>query len=386
MLSKQYSNIERSIISKVNRFKLSRIEKQELINDFKYSNFLIVGAAGSIGSAFIEILLKYDHKSLILVDKDENQLTELNREINLIIDTKKVSNIKYICSDITSMDIEKLIFDNQITHYLNFAAIKHVRSEEHLESVKYMFNTNSHNFIPAKKIKKNSLKKVFSISTDKVANPTSLLGISKNVMENRLGEFKFYNKKIFVSSVRFANVSFSNGSILKYVDDRVRSNKVFGIPKNIKRYFITHEEAGTLCFKALTEKIDGHILIPSLEKLGRLKNIKVISEKILSYYNYKPCYVTNQKLRKNQIRVYLNNKQTHGQKDYEEFVGKNEKTVNLNNVDNYQIIKLKRKFSTENFCKKVNTSKKIEDVYKLSKKHFKSFKRPKNNLSVSKII
>ena len=386
MLSKKYSNIERSIISKVNRFKLSRIEKQELINDFKYSNFLIVGAAGSIGSAFIEILLKYDHKSLILVDKDENQLTELNREINLIIDTKKVSNIKYICSDITSMDIEKLIFDNQITHYLNFAAIKHVRSEEHLESVKYMFNTNSHNFIPAKKIKKNSLKKVFSISTDKVANPTSLLGISKNVMENRLGEFKFYNKKIFVSSVRFANVSFSNGSILKYVDDRVRSNKVFGIPKNIKRYFITHEEAGTLCFKALTEKIDGHILIPSLEKLGRLKNIKVISEKILSYYNYKPCYVTNQKLRKNQIRVYLNNKQTHGQKDYEEFVGKNEKTVNLNNVDNYQIIKLKRKFSTENFCKKVNTSKTIEDVYKLSKKHFKSFKRPKNNLSVSKII
>lgn len=386
MLSKKYSNIERSIISKVNRFKLSRIEKQELINDFKYSNFLIVGAAGSIGSAFIEILLKYDHKSLILVDKDENQLTELNREINLIIDTKKVSNIKYICSDITSMDIEKLIFDNQITHYLNFAAIKHVRSEEHLESVKYMFNTNSHNFIPAKKIKKNSLKKVFSISTDKVANPTSLLGISKNVMENRLGEFKFYNKKIFVSSVRFANVSFSNGSILKYVDDRVRSNKVFGIPKNIKRYFITHEEAGTLCFKALTEKIDGHILIPSLEKLGRLKNIKAISEKILSYYNYKPCYVTNQKLRKNQIRVYLNNKQTHGQKDYEEFVGKNEKTVNLNNVDNYQIIKLKRKFSTENFCKKVNTSKTIEDVYKLSKKHFKSFKRPKNNLSVSKII
>ena len=92
------------------------------------------------------------------------------------------------------MDIEKFILNNQITHYLNFAAIKHVRSEEHLESVKYMFNTNSYSFIPAKKIKNNFLLKVFSISTDKVANPTSLLGISKNVMENRLGEFKFYNK------------------------------------------------------------------------------------------------------------------------------------------------------------------------------------------------
>ncbi len=386
MLSKQYRNIERSIISKVNRFKLSRIETQELKDDFKYSNFLIVGAAGSIGSAFIEILLQYDYKSLILVDKDENQLTELNREINLIIDKKKLGNIKYICSDITSMDMEKFIFDNQITHYLNFAAIKHVRSEEHLESVKYMFNTNSHSFIPAKKIRKNSLLKVFSISTDKVANPTSLLGISKNVMENRLGEFKFYNKKISVSSVRFANVSFSNGSILKYVDDRVRSNKIFGIPKNIKRYFITHEEAGTLCFKALTEKIDGHILIPSLEKLGRLKNIKAISEKILKYYNHSPCYVTNRKLKKNQIRVYLNNKQTHGQKGYEEFVGENEKTVKLNKSDNCQIIKLKRKFNTENFCKKVNESKTIEEVYNLSKKRFKSFKRPKNNLSVSKII
>ena len=84
--------------------------------------------------------------------------------------------------------------------------------------------------------------------------------------------------------------------------------------------------------------------------------------------------------------MYLNNKQTHGQKGYEEFVGENEKTVKLIKFDNCQIIKLKKRFNTDNFCKKVNKSKTIEDVYNLSKKLFKSFKRPKNNLSVSKII
>ena len=84
--------------------------------------------------------------------------------------------------------------------------------------------------------------------------------------------------------------------------------------------------------------------------------------------------------------MYLNNKQTHGQKGYEEFVGKNEKTLKLYNSDDYEIIELKRKFNTDNFFKIVKKSKNIEDIYNLSKKRFKSFKRPKNNLSVSKII
>ena len=84
-----------------------------------------------------------------------------------------------------------------------------------------MFKTNSINFIPKKL---SNLKKIFSISTDKTVNPSSILGVSKYLMEVNLSKYK--NKNIFVSSVRFANVAFSNGSILKYVVDRLIQKKL----------------------------------------------------------------------------------------------------------------------------------------------------------------
>ena len=216
-----YKHLETETISKVNRFEISKKDLNELKKSFQNKIILISGAAGSIGSQFSKDIFKYNFKikKIIFLDKDENMLTELNRELLLLKNFRKV-NKEFICSDLNSMDINDILLKDKVQFYLNFAAIKHVRSEENIQSIKYMFKTNSIKFMP-KKLK--NLKKIFSISTDKTVNPSSILGVSKYLMEMNLSKYK--NKDIFVSSVRFANVAFSNGSILKYVVDRLIQKK-----------------------------------------------------------------------------------------------------------------------------------------------------------------
>ena len=147
MINPEYLYLEKKIISKIDEFKLSKSDKFELQKNFHNSIILISGAAGSIGSSFAKKISVFNFKELILLDKDENELTELNRELVLIA-KNKVNKIKFICSDLNLIDIQKFILNNKVSHYLNFAAIKHVRSQEQLESIKYMFLTNSVNFLP----------------------------------------------------------------------------------------------------------------------------------------------------------------------------------------------------------------------------------------------
>ena len=138
----KYSFFEEKVISKKNRFKLLNQDIIELKKNFFKSNILITGAAGSIGSQFCKDILKFNFKSIFLMDKNENQLTELNRDLILVCDKNKINRIRFICSDLTIFNIDDFLKENKITHYLNFAAIKHVRSEEELTSIKYMFLTN----------------------------------------------------------------------------------------------------------------------------------------------------------------------------------------------------------------------------------------------------
>ena len=136
--------LEKKIISKHNRFKLSNVQKKEINKNLKRSNVMILGAAGSIGCQFTMQFLKINFNNLYLLDKDENELTELNRKLNT---KKKKRNIQYICGDIINFNFQKFIVRNKITHIMNFAAIKHVRSEENNYSLSYMFQTNCLEFL-----------------------------------------------------------------------------------------------------------------------------------------------------------------------------------------------------------------------------------------------
>lgn len=387
MHNKEIQLLEKKFISPKDRFAITPAEFKELKKNFFKANILIVGAAGSIGGVFVENLKRYDFTSLHLIDKDENRLTELSRNINISFNKKKINKINYYCSDLCGLNINKEILNKKITHYLNFAAVKHVRSEENLLSVKYMVKTNSINFLKKDTLKKSNLKKVFSISTDKSANPSSILGVTKKLMEQKLFSFKKNNHKIFVSSVRFANVSFSNGSILKYIIDRINKKIIFGIPININRYFITHSEASSLCFKSLLKNNDGCVLMPSYKVLGNLMNIKKLCEQLLNFKGYAANYTTkNMQLKGKKFPVVLNKKLNHGQKTFEVLHEKKEIVFTDRKNKNLYKVKLPK---SKHFSKIINilikeNNKKI--MLNKLKKFFPNIYTGDKRKMVSKII
>ena len=385
---KLYQNInslEKKIISKNNRFEISKTDMNELLSIFKDKNILIMGAAGSIGYQFTKDLLKNFSvfKNLYLVDKNENELTEINR--SLIINYHK-KGIFYICSDIINLDIDELISKNKIHILLNFSAIKHVRSEENYHSSRYMFLTNSIYFLPKKKL---TLEKVFSVSTDKTVNPKSILGISKNLMEKKLTNFG-RNNKVFVSTTRFANVSFSNGSILKYVYERLSAKKIFGIPDKIKRYFITHEEASALCMKALLERYDNQILIPNPKIIGKDFLIKDLTKKIASILKIQIKFIKKEKdlnIKNKILNVLLTKPNSHGQKINEQLFSDDEK-IYYDKNDKSIIFTKMPKFdkSLKKYLKKIISQKNLQDIKKVIKQKYKDFKLSSKVISISKTI
>jgi FlaA1/EpsC-like NDP-sugar epimerase len=364
-----YNDIEKKIISNIDRFKLSTKEIVELKKDLENAVILVSGATGSIGKHFVEKIVNLNFKTLFLLDKNENELTDLNRDLLIKYEKK---NLRYICSDINNLDFINFFKLNKITHYFNFAAIKHVRSEEEFESIKYMLKTNAKNFLPGNNLKKNFfLKKIFSVSTDKAVNPKSFLGVTKNLMEKKLKNFQINNPGIFVSSARFANVSFSNGSILKFIVERIIQKKSFGIPDKIFRYFITHDEAVSLCFKALQINNNGCILVPAAFRLGKQISIKDICIKLLKFFNQEYSIKKNYIIVDNSFKIFFNRKITSGQKISEEIYSINEL---IHQRDNFSInIKLKSCIIVDKLINSLIVSRNKLQMYKILRKNFLNF-------------
>lgn len=380
-----YKHFETETISKVNRFEISKKDLNELKKSFQNKVVFISGAAGSIGSQFSKDIFKYDFKikKIIFLDKDENMLTELNRELLLFNNFRKI-NKEFICSDINSMNISDILFKEKVQFYLNFAAIKHVRSEENIQSIKYMFKTNSINFMPNKF---KNLKKIFSISTDKTVNPSSILGVSKYLMEMNLGKYKKNN--IFVSSVRFANVAFSNGSILKYVVDRIIQKKEFGVPMNIKRFFITHSEASNLCFKSLLKRNNKKIVIPNSKVLNKDYLLTEIVEKITRMLNYTPKFYKRGNIAnnyRNKICHILLTSISDGQKSFEEFISKKENILEDTDQSICKVNLPTYDSSVNDILDKILKSNDIDKVKKYLSIKFKDYQPPKKYIKVSRTI
>ncbi len=365
-----------------NRFSLKSKENSEIKRDLKNAKILILGAAGSIGYEFTKRILKYKFNELTLIDKDENSLVDLNRDINLFYPNIK-KKVNYNVLDITSSNINSIIQNKNITHYFNFAALKHVRSEENFESINYIFRTNSFDFLPTKKFK---LKKLFSISTDKSCYPESILGISKKIMEENLALFKLKNKDVHVSSTRFANVAFSKGSILEFALNRINEKLPFGVPKNIKRYFINHKEACNLCFKSILSRSNGCITIPSNNIGIKEEYIYKVIEKLLKLK--KANYKFKKKIKnlsKGALQIELKNQRNQGQKLSEIFKEDDEKFFTDKNDNEiliipFQLNELKIRSRIFKIKKKITQ---IGNLYKLNnmlKKNYKNYK-PKNTLS-----
>ena len=377
-----YNLFEKKIISHRDRFNLNKNQLKEIRQDLKNSNILVIGAAGSIGKEFSKRLMTFNFRNLYLMDKDENQLTELNRDI--VRDYRKnIHKINFICVDLNVFNLDDFLLKNKISHYLNFAAVKHVRSEENLYSILYMIMTNSKNFLPKKKIKK-TLKKIFSISTDKAVYPSSLLGVSKKIMEEQLFKIKKRNPKLFVSSTRFANVSFSNGSILKLVLDNLISKKNFGIPININRFFMTHKEASSLCFKSLLNESNGNIIIPKNQVLGKSKSIFDLCIKIIKNLNIK-FKIKRKKILLKNFQIHLESRKITGQKEIELLHEKNEDISHFQGDNSVFKVKLKNKINLKKILK-VGNFKSTDKIKLFLKKNIFTYKPLKSKIKISRNI
>lgn len=303
---------------------------------------LAIGAAGSIGSATVSTLADFGPVALHIVDHNENELAELVRTLRSRVQGLEIEDFRTLPLDFGSMAMR--LFVNDQSPYdlvLNFAAIKHVRSEKDTFSMLQMFETN---FLKQARLLR-WLKEVdfrgryFSVSTDKAANPSSFMGASKRLMEHVMfsGE-AIDGLEAEIVSARFANVAFSNGSLLQSFQRRIAQNQPLAVPVDTRRYFVSMEEAGHLCSLAATCVPHGHIVVPKLNPDENLVLLESVARGYLTQLGLEPKIFSDETearhavaelRRKNMWPLLLTPLDTAGEKPYEEFVAQGETTFEV---------------------------------------------------------
>jgi len=219
--------------------------EKKLLDIVSSSSFLVLGGAGSIGQSVVKEIFKRNPLKLHVVDISENNMVELVRDIRSSMGYIN-GDFKTFALDIGSVEYDALIeSDGKYDYVLNLSALKHVRSEKDRFTLMRMIDVNVFN--TDKTILqsiKNNTKRYFCVSTDKVTNPVNMMGASKRIMEMFLMRRSL---DIEISTARFANVAFSDGSLLHGFNQRVEKNQPIVAPNDIKRYFITSKESGELC-------------------------------------------------------------------------------------------------------------------------------------------
>ncbi|MEL6721511.1 MAG: polysaccharide biosynthesis protein, partial [Bacteroidota bacterium] len=221
--------------------------RDRLQSEIEGKSILVIGGAGTIGSSFIKAILPFQPRKLIVVDYSENGLTELTRDLrsqNLYIPKEYIT----YPFDFGGKIFEKLYLKNQFDIAACFAAHKHVRSEKDHLAIEAMITNNVFNTKALLDLAlKNPPRHFFSVSTDKAANPVNVMGASKKLMEKVL---LAYTSDLKISTARFANVAFSNGSLLFGFIQRIMKRQPLSAPSDVKRYFVSPLESGQLCMLA----------------------------------------------------------------------------------------------------------------------------------------
>lgn len=295
------------------------------------SSFLVIGAAGSIGQAVTKEIFKRNPAKLHVVDISENNMVELVRDIR--------SSYGYIDGDFRTfaLDIDSVEYDafiksdGKYDYVLNLSALKHVRSEKDPFTMMRMINVNILNTI--KTIRQsidNGTKKYFCVSTDKAANPVNMMGASKRIMELFLMRM---SRDISISTARFANVAFSDGSLLHGFNQRIQKRQPIVAPNDIKRYFVTPQESGELCLMSCLTGDNRNIYFPKLTESLHSITFAEIAEKYLKALGYGPHLCQTEDEARELAKTLPEQgkwpclftiSDTTGEKDFEEFFMDNE--------------------------------------------------------------
>ena len=323
---------------------ISKHEK-ELTDIVNSSRFLVIGGAGSIGQAVTKEIFKRNPRKLHIVDISENNMVELVRDIR--------SSFGYIdgdfqtfALDVASVEYDAFIeADGKYDYVLNLSALKHVRSEKDPYTLMRMIEVNIFN--TDKTIQQSidkGVKKYFCVSTDKAANPVNMMGASKRIMEMFLMR---KSKDISISTARFANVAFSDGSLLHGFNQRIQKKQPIVAPSDIKRYFVTPKESGELCLMSCIFGENRDVFFPKLSETLHLITFADIAVKFLKNLGYEPHLCKDEDEARELIKALpskgkwpclFTESDTTGEKDFEEFFTENE-TLDMERFNNLGVIK-----------------------------------------------
>lgn len=313
--------------------------KELLTQEIKNKKICVIGGAGSIGSSFIKVILHFEPKSVVVVDLNENGLAELVRDVRST-DGLYVPD-KFRCYTLNFADpiFERILREEKgFDIVANFSAHKHVRSEKDRYSVQALIENND---IKAKKLMDLLTvyppKHFFCVSTDKAANPVNIMGASKRIMEDLV---MAYNKYFKVTTARFANVAFSNGSLPDGWLHRIQKLQPLAAPSDVKRYFVSPEESGQICMLACILGKPGEVFFPKLGEDQMLTFSSICDDFIKAQGFEKDLCASDEEAKKKtaQLKVFQTGENTAGaypvfyfksdttgEKAYEEFYVPGEK-------------------------------------------------------------
>jgi UDP-N-acetylglucosamine 4,6-dehydratase len=351
-----------------------RKHEAELSEKVETSSFLLIGGAGSIGQAVVKEIFIRKPKKLHVVDISENNLVELVRDIR--------SSYGYIDGDFQTFALDVGSFeydafikaDGKYDYVLNLSALKHVRSEKDPYTLMRMIDVNIFN--TDKTIRQSiekGVKKYFCVSTDKAANPVNLMGASKRIMEMFVNR---HSENINVSMARFANVAFSDGSLLHGFNQRIQKKQPIVAPNDIKRYFIIPKESGELCLMSCLLGENKDVFFPKLNENLHLISFSDIAIKYLKEMSLDP-YLCNDEdearalarilPEKGQWPCLFTGSDTTGEKDIEEFFTGDE-TLDLKRFESLGIVKNRAVYNLNNIELFENEIHKMKSEGKWEKK------------------
>jgi nucleoside-diphosphate-sugar epimerase len=300
--------------------------ENELYERISASSFIVIGGAGSIGQAVTKELFLRNPKKLLVVDLSENNLVELVRDLR--------SSLGYIRGDFRTFAIDcgslefEILFQHEgpFDYVLNLSALKHVRSEKDIYTLMRMLEVNILNTIHTIKLSiEADVKKYFCVSTDKAANPVNMMGASKRIMEMFLLR---YGNEIAISTARFANVAFSDGSLLHGFEQRLMKDQPIAAPSDVRRYFMASKEAGEICIASTILGNNREIFFPKPIKDFNVRTFPSIAREFLFQHGYEAVeYDTEEEARSSVCELkpkmkwpcYFSVSDTTGEKDQEEF-------------------------------------------------------------------
>jgi FlaA1/EpsC-like NDP-sugar epimerase len=303
---------------------------------------LVLGGAGSIGASTVSLLSQFDPACLHVVDHNENALAELVRDLRSRSGGLRVHEFRAVPIDFLSpIMLRFLKTERPYDWVFNFAAMKHVRSDKDVCSLLQMFNTNLLKPMACWRWLEDtgSPPYYFSVSTDKAADPVNLMGASKRIMEHVMFcEQGLMSSAKRATSSRFANVAFSNGSLLESFVRRFEKRQPLAAPRDTSRYFISQQEAGQICVLAAACGPDGHIMIPSLNPREDSKPLDEIAVAFLRHRGLEPQFYQDEEtarasvsrdLLANRYPLLLTNLDTEGEKPSETFADQEEQIVDI---------------------------------------------------------